>query len=74
MKNKMYIYNMKSYEQEVYIANTLKCIHLISKKEQDIEIDAISNYLKSNKWKKDYGHTHYKLIKKIFWLAGKVPR
>ena len=51
MKNKMYIYNMKSYEHEVYIAHTLKYIHLTFKKEQDIEIDAISNYLKSNKWK-----------------------
>ena len=27
MKNKMYIYNMKSYEHEVYIAHTLKYIH-----------------------------------------------
>ena len=41
-KNKIKcIYNMKSYEHEVCIANTLKYIHSVPKKEQDNEINAI---------------------------------
>ena len=32
---------MKSYEHEVCIANTLKYIHLLTKKDQDKEINAI---------------------------------
>ena len=57
---------MKTYEYEVYIANTLKCIHLLPKKEQNIEINAIlKNYRGINR-KNERNHTYIKLIKKIF--------
>ena len=74
-KNKIKcIYSMKSYEHEVCIANTLKYIHLLPKKEEDNEINAILKKYKGINRKNDHNHTYIKLIKKIFWLAGKVPQ
>ena len=53
---------MKTYEYEVYIANTLKYIHLLPKKEQNIEINAIlKNYRGINR-KNERSHTYIKLI------------
>ena len=53
---------MKTYEYEVYIANTFKYIHLLSKKEQNIEINAIlKNYRGINR-KNERSHTYIKLI------------
>ena len=57
----------------MYIANTFKYIHLLSKKERNIEIKAIlKNYSGINR-KNERSHTYIKLIKKIFWLANQVP-
>ena len=64
---------MKTYEYEVYIANTLKCIHLLPKKEQNIEINAILKSYRGINRKNERNHTYIKLIKKIFWLANQVP-
>ena len=64
---------MKSHEYEMYVANTLQYIHLLPEKERNIESDAMINYFKSNNRYRVYDHAHYKLMKKLFYLAGKVP-
>ena len=35
------IYNMRSYENEIYIANTLRYIRLLPKEEQNIEMNKL---------------------------------
>ena len=64
---------MKSHEYEMYVANTLQYIHLLPEKERNIESDAMINYFKSNDRYRVYDHAHYKLMKKLCYLAGKVP-
>ena len=64
---------MKTYEYEVYIANTFKYIHLLPKEEQNIEINAILKSYRGINRKNERNHTYIKLIEKIFWLANQVP-
>ena len=64
---------MISHEYEMYVANTLQYIHLLPKKERNIESDTMINYFKSNDRYRVYDHAHYKLMKKLFYLASKVP-
>ena len=64
---------MKSYEHEVYIANTLKYIHLLPEKEQKKDYQKMLQKIRSVNRKGQYDYKHFKLTKKTFWLAGKVP-
>ena len=64
---------MVSYEQDVYIANTLKSIHLLPEKEQKKEYEIMLQKFRSVNKKGQYDHRYFKLTKKIFWLTSKVP-
>ena len=65
---------MKSYEHEVYIPNTLKYIYLLPEKEQKIkEYEIMLQKIEKVNRKGQYEYKHFKLTKKLFWLAGKVP-
>ena len=64
---------MKTYEYEVYIANTLKYIHLLPINEQINELNAMLKRYRAINKKIDRKPEYNKLIKKIFWLLGKVP-
>ena len=63
---------MASYKREVYIANTLKYIHLLPEEEQKKEYEIMMLKLRSVR-KGQYDPKHLKLTKKIFCLASKVP-
>ena len=64
---------MKTYEYEVYIANTLKFIHLLPINEQINELNAMLKRYRAINKKIDRKPEYNKLIKKIFWLPGKLP-
>ena len=64
---------MKTYEYEVYIANTLKYIHLLLINEQINELNAMLKRYRAINKKIDRKPEYNKLIKKIFWLLGKLP-
>ena len=64
---------MKTYECEVYIANTLKYIHLLPINEQINELNAMLKRYRAINKKIDGKPEYNKLIKKIFWLPGKLP-
>ena len=64
---------MKTYEYEVYIANTLKYIHLLPINEQINELNAMLKRYRAINKKIDRKPEYNKLIKKIFWLPGKLP-
>ena len=64
---------MKTYEYEVYIANTLKYIHLLLINEQINELNAMLKRYRAINKKIDRKPEYNKLIKKIFWLPGKLP-
>ena len=64
---------MKTYEYEVYIANTLKYIHLLLINEQINELNAMLKRYRAINKKIDRKPEYNKLIKKIFWLFGKLP-
>ena len=64
---------MKTYEYDGYIANTLKYIHLLPINEQINKLNAIFERYKAINKKIDCKPEYNKLIKKIFWLLGKVP-
>ena len=64
---------MKTYECEVYIANTLKYIHLLPINEQINELNAMLKRYRAINKKIDRKPEYNKLIKKIFWLPGKLP-
>ena len=63
---------MGSYERKVYIANTLKYIHLLPDEEQQKEYEIKPQKFRSVK-KGQYDAKHLKLTKKNFLLASKVP-
>ena len=63
---------MGSYELKVYIANTLKYIHLLPEEEQQKEYEMMPQKFRSVK-KGQYDAKHLKLTKKNFLLASKVP-
>ena len=64
---------MRSHKYEMYVANTLQYIHLLLEKEQVKELNIMINYFRSNDIWRVYNHKHYKLMKKLYQLAGKVP-
>ena len=64
---------MRSHKYEMYVANTLQYIHLLPEKEQVNELNMMINYFRSNNIYRVYNHKHYKLMKKLNQLAGKVP-
>ena len=64
---------MKTYEYELYIANTLKYIHLLPINEQINELNAMLKRYRAINKKIDRKPEYNKLIKKIFWLPGKLP-
>ena len=64
---------MKSIDYKKYVEKTLEYILLLPKKERIIELDAMINYFKSNDRYRVYDHAHYKFMKKLFELSGKIP-
>ena len=63
---------MVSYEDEVYIGNTLKYIQLLIEKDKKKEYQIMLQKFRSVK-KGQYDPRHLKLTKRIFWLASKIP-
>ena len=63
---------MVSYEDEVYIGDTLKNVQLLIEKDQKKEYEIMLQKFRSVK-KGQYDPRHLKLTKRIFWLASKVP-
>ena len=64
---------MRSHKYEMYIANTLQNMNLLRKKEQNNELNIMINNFRSNDIWRVYNHKHYKIMKKLYHLAGKVP-
>ena len=64
---------MKSSEYKKHVEKTLEYIQSLPEKERIVERDAMINYFKSNNRYRVYDHAHYKFMKRLFELSGKIP-
>ena len=59
---------MKSSEYKKHVEKTLEYIQSLP-----VERDAMINYFKSNNRYRVYDRAHYKFMKRLFELSGKIP-